>query len=107
MTRFAEGKPIGSAKKFVAALDDERAMDLAGKVVSEGFVLAVCSFHIGDVVLQMPYFRRQLRWALHSRWLLGSLPGSTTEMQRRTMTSGQRKRHTGSEWMNDLLSVKR
>lgn len=43
MTRFAEGKPIGTSKKFVAALDDDRAMDLAGKVVSEGFVLAVSS----------------------------------------------------------------
>lgn len=43
MTRFAEGKPIGTtgSKKFIAALDDERAMDLAGKFVSEGFVLAV------------------------------------------------------------------
>lgn len=41
MTRLAEGKPIGTSKKFVAALDDERAMDLAGKFVSEGFVLAV------------------------------------------------------------------
>lgn len=44
MTRFAEGKPIGTSKRFVAALDDERAMDLAGKFVSEGFVLAAsCS----------------------------------------------------------------
>lgn len=41
MNRFAEGKPIGTSKKFVATLDDERAMDLAGKFVSEGFVLAV------------------------------------------------------------------
>ena len=41
MTRFAEGKPVGTSKRFVAALDDERAMDLAGKFVSEGFVLAV------------------------------------------------------------------
>ena len=43
MTRFAEGKPIGTSKRFLARLDDERAMDLAGKVVSEGFVLAVSS----------------------------------------------------------------
>ena len=41
MTRLAEGKPIGNSKKFVATLDDDRAMDLAGKFVSEGFVLAV------------------------------------------------------------------
>lgn len=41
MTRFAEGKPVGTSKRFVATLDDERAMDLAGKFVSEGFVLAV------------------------------------------------------------------
>lgn len=43
MTRFAEGKAIksGGSRKFVATLDDDRAMDLAGKFVSEGFVLAV------------------------------------------------------------------
>ena len=41
MTRFAEGKPVGTSKRFVATLDDERAIDLAGKFVSEGFVLAV------------------------------------------------------------------
>jgi len=41
MNRLSEGKPIGVGKKFVARLDDERAMDLAGKFVSEGFVLAV------------------------------------------------------------------
>jgi len=41
MNRLSEGKPIGIGKKFVARLDDERAMDLAGKFVSEGFVLAV------------------------------------------------------------------
>lgn len=45
MTRIAEGKPIeGASKRFLATLDDERAMDLAGKAVSEGFVLAV-SWH--------------------------------------------------------------
>jgi hypothetical protein len=41
MNRLSEGKPIGIGKKFVARLDDDRAMDLAGKFVSEGFVLAV------------------------------------------------------------------
>ena len=55
MTRFAEGKPVGTSKRFVATLDDERAMDLAGKFVSEGFVLTVsCITYLSSETITSP-----------------------------------------------------